>query len=421
MKITRRQFVKGGAAAFTLTYAAPEILTDVAQAQGGTSRNLVILNLSGGNDSLSMLVPYNDASYYARRPNIAIPAANVLQVGTDSSRVPLGLHPRLTGLKQVFDRGALALIQRTGYPNQSRSHFLGTDIWSSADPTNPASNGWVGRYLDSLPSPVDALVGWNTTRDLPRVLQANKVSVPAIPNPATYAFSSPNTGAEAVAERAAALRINSHVPVDNPELAFVYANAQAAMNTLDRVATVASYNGTLTYPNTGLGQALKAVSGAMVRGIGTRVFYVTTGGFDTHSAQNPNQTNGSYFNLMATLNDALFAFYQDLTNQGLLSSTLVLSFSEFGRRISENGSNGTDHGAASVMLAMGGRVNGGLYGTAPNLNLDVNNPTLENSAGDVRFETDFRSVYARVIDSWLGADSRAILNADYRNAALTFV
>lgn len=421
MKITRRQFVKGGAAAFTLTYAAPEILTDVAQAQGGTSRNLVILNLSGGNDSLSMLVPYNDASYYARRPNIAIPASNVLQVGTDSSRVALGLHPRLTGLKQVFDRGALALIQRTGYPNQSRSHFLGTDIWSSADPTNPASNGWVGRYLDSLPSPVDALVGWNTTRDLPRVMQANRVSVPAIPNPATYAFSSPNTGVEAVAERAAALRINSHVPVDNPELAFVYANAQAAMNTLDRVATVASYNGTVTYPNTGLGQALKAVSGAMVRGIGTRVFYVTTGGFDTHSAQNPNQTNGSYFNLMATLNDALFAFYQDLTNQGLLSSTLVLSFSEFGRRISENGSNGTDHGAASVMLAMGGRVNGGLYGTAPNLNLDPNNPTLENSAGDVRFETDFRSVYARVIDSWLGADSRAILNADYRNAALTFV
>lgn len=421
MKITRRQFVKGGVAAFTLTYAAPEILTDVAQAQGSTSRNLVILYLSGGNDSLSMVVPYNDSNYYARRPNIAIPASNVLQVGTDSSRVALGLHPRLTGLKQVFDRGSLALIQRTGYANQSRSHFLGTDIWSSADPTNPASNGWVGRYLDSLPSPVDALVGWNTTRDLPRVLQSNRVSVPAIPNPATYAFASPNAGAEAAAERAAALRINSHIPVDNPELAFVYANAQAAMNTLDRVATVASYNGTVTYPNTGLGQALKAVSGAMVRGIGTRVFYVTTGGFDTHSAQNPNQTNGSYFNLMATLNDALFAFYQDLTNQGLLSSTLVLSFSEFGRRISENGSNGTDHGAASVMLAMGGRVNGGLYGTAPNLSLDPSNPTLENSAGDVRYETDFRAVYARVIDSWLGADSRAILNADYRNPSLTFV
>jgi uncharacterized protein (DUF1501 family) len=422
MKITRRQFFKGGVAAFTVTYAAPQVLSEVALAQGATSRNLVVLYLSGGNDALSMLIPYNDPFYYSRRPNIAIPAGNVLQVGTDSSKVTLGLNPRLTGLKQIFDRGQLALIQRTGYANQSRSHFLGTDIWSSADPANPSGTGWVGRYLDSLPSPVDALVGWNTTRDLPHVLQSNKVSVPAIPSPATYAFASPNTGAEATAERAAALRINSHVPVDNPELAFVYSNAQAAMNTLDRVATVASYNGTVTYPNTGLGQALRAVAGAMVRGIGTRVFYVTTGGFDTHSQQNPNQANGSYMTLMATLNDALFAFHADLTNQALLASTLVLSFSEFGRRISENGSNGTDHGAASVMLAMGGRVNGGLYGTAPNLNTDANNnPTLENNAADVRFETDFRSVYARVIDSWLGADSRTILNGDFRNAGLTFV
>lgn len=421
MKISRRQFVKGGVAAFTVTYAAPQVLSDLAFAQGATSRNLVILYLSGGNDALSMLVPYNDQFYYSRRPNIAIPAGSVLQVGSDSSKVVLGLHPRLTGLKQIFDRGQLAMIQRTGYQNQSRSHFLGTDIWSTADPANPTSNGWIGRYLDSLPSPVDALVGWNTTRDLPRVLQSNKVSVPAIPSPATYAFASPNSGAEAVAERAAAVRINSHVPVNQPELAFVYSNAQAAMSTLDRVATVASYNGTATYPNTGLGQALKAVAGAMVRGIGTRVFYVTTGGFDTHSAQNPNQNNGSYFTLMATLNDALLAFYTDLTNQSLLGNTLVLSFSEFGRRISENGSNGTDHGAASVMLAMGGRVNGGLYGTAPNLNTDVNNPTLENNAGDVRFETDFRSVYARVIDSWLGADSRTILNGDFRNPGLTFI
>ena len=421
MKITRRQFFKGGVAAFTVTYAAPQILTELASAQGATSRNLVVLYLSGGNDALSMLVPYNDPFYYSRRPTIAIPAGTVLQVGTDSSRVALGLHPRLTGLKQVFDRGQLALIQRSGYPNQSRSHFQGTDIWSSADPVNPASNGWVGRYLDSLPSPVDVLVGWNTTRDLPRVLQSNKVAVPAIPSPATYAFARPNTGAEAAAERAAAIRINSHLPVDQPELAFVYSNAQAAMSTLDRVATVATYNGTVTYPNTGLGQALKAVAGSMIRGIGTRVFYVTTGGFDTHSAQNPNQNNGSYFNLMATMNDALFAFYTDLTNQALLSNTLVLSFSEFGRRISENGSSGTDHGSASVMLAMGGGVRGGLYGTAPNLNTDVSNPTLENAAGDVKFETDFRSVYARVLDSWLGADSRAILNGDFRNAGLTFI
>src|SRR5437764_13913401 len=327
-----------------------------------------------------MLIPYNDPFYYSRRPTLAVPAGQVLQIGSDRSSVALGLHPRLAGLKQSFDQGRLALIQRTGYENQSRSHFLGTDIWSTADPNNSQALGWVGRYLDSLPSPVDPLVGWNTTAALPHVLAA-RTAVPAIANPATYAFVSPNAGAEAVAERNRALRIASHVPVDRPELAFVYGSTQAAMATLDRVATVAQYAPSVTYPNTGFGQALRAVAGAMNKGIGTRVFYVTTGGFDTHSAQNVNAVNGAYYNLMATLNDGLLAFYTDLKNQGLLDDTLVLSFSEFGRRITENGSGGTDHGAASVMLAMGGRVNGGLYGTAPSLANDPKNPTPENNAG----------------------------------------
>ena len=421
MKVTRRQFVKGGIAAFTVTYAAPEFLSDVAFAQSGHVRNLVVLNMSGGNDSLSMLAPYNDPFYYSRRPTIAIPAGQILQVGTDSSKVALGLHPRLTGLKSIFDQGKLALIQRTGYPNQSRSHFLGTDIWSTADPNNSTEFGWVGRYLDSLPSPVDPLVGWNTTSSLPHVIQG-KTAVPAIASPSGYAFSSPNTGAEASAERSTAVRIASHVPVDRPELAFVYGTSQDALATLDRVATVATYTGTATYAaNNGFAQALKAVAGAMVRGIGTKVFYVTTGGFDTHSSQNVNATGGAYYNLMGTLNDGLLAFYTDLKNQGLLDDTLILSFSEFGRRITENGSNGTDHGDASVMLAMGGKVNGGLYGTAPNLNLDPKNPTLENSAGDVTFETGFRSVYAQVIDNWLGTDSTKLLNGNFRKSGIGFI
>ena len=156
----------------------------------------------------------------------------------------------------------------------------------------------------------------------------------------------------------------------------------------------------------------------MTKSIGTRVFYVTTGGFDTHSAQNVNATNGAYYNLMATMNDGLLAFYNDLKAQGLLDDTLVLSFSEFGRRISENGSGGTDHGSASVMMAMGGKVNGGLYGTAPNLNTDPANPTLENSAGDVKYETDFRSVYAQVLDGWLGTDSTKLLGGNFRKSGL---
>jgi len=202
----------------------------------------------------------------------------------------------------------------------------------------------------------------------------------------------------------------------------VYSSAEAAMATLDRVATVANYASTAIYPATnGLALALKAVAGAMNRGVGTRVFYVTTGGYDTHSGQNVNQTNGSYYNLMATLNDGLLAFYNDLRNEGLLQDTLLVTFSEFGRRISENGSQGTDHGAASAMLVMGGRVNGGLYGTAPNLNTDPKNPTLENTAGDVTYETDFRSVYAQIIDNWLGANSQALLGGDFRKPSLSFI
>jgi uncharacterized protein (DUF1501 family) len=420
MKVTRRQFVKGGVAAFTVTFAAPEFLSDLARAQGSRGRNLVVLYLSGGNDALSMLIPYNDPFYTSRRPSIAVPAGQVLQIGTDASRAALGLHPRLTGLKQIFDQGRLALIQRTGYENQSRSHFLGTDIWSTADPANSQGLGWVGRYLDSLPSPVDPLIGWNTTGSLPRVLTA-RTAVPAIANAAGYSFSSPNAGAEAAAERETALRISSHVPVDRPELAFVYESSRAAMATLDRVASVATYRPTPAYPNTGFAQALQAVAGAMTRSIGTRVFYVTTGGFDTHAAQNVNAVGGAYYNLMATLNDGLTAFYNDLKNQGLLEDTLVLSFSEFGRRISENGSFGTDHGSASVMMAMGGRVNGGLYGTAPDLNPDPRNPTLENNAGDVRYETDFRSVYAQVLDGWLGTDSTRLLGGNFRKNGIGFI
>ncbi len=414
MSITRREFVRGGITAFTLSFAAPAFISDLARAQGRSRRNLVVLYLSGGNDALSTVIPYTDAQYYARRPTLAVPAAQVLQIGTDRGGTPVGLNPRLTGLKSIFDAGRLAIIQRTGYQNSSRSHFQGTDIWSTANPSSPQGTGWLGRYLDTLPSPVDPLTAWSTTRDTPRTLQSRTVGVPSIPSVTGYAFASPNGGSDAVYARTSAVRISSHVPVDKPHLAFVNGTAQAAFATLDRVTQVSTYAPSVTYPNDGFSQALRMIAGAMVKGIGTRVFWVQTGGYDTHSAQNPNLQNGSYNLLMNTLNNGLFAFYRDLLNQGLLADTLVLQFSEFGRRITENGSQGTDHGAAGIMFAMGGGVRGGLYGTAPNLRSTPDNPTLENNGSDVHYETDFRSVYARVIDAWLGADSTAILGADFR-------
>jgi uncharacterized protein (DUF1501 family) len=415
---TRREFIRNGVAAFTFSFAAPAFLSDLALAQGSNRRNLVVLYLSGGNDTLSMVVPYNDAQYYARRPVLGIPASNLLLIGSDQAGNALGLNPRLSGLKTIFESGRLALIQRTGYANSSRSHFQGTDIWSTANVTNTQGAGWLGRYLDTLPSPVDPLVGWSTSRDVPHLLQANKVGIAAIPSVAGYSFTSPNgTGAEQQFALQSATRIASHVPVDMPHLAFVNGTAQQAFETLDRVRQVGSYVPEVNYPTNGLGQALQAVAGAMVTGVGTRVFFVQTGGYDTHSGQNTNQANGAYSQLMTTLNDGLLAFYNDLTRQGLFGDTVVLQFSEFGRRINENASAGTDHGAASVMFVMGGSVRGGIYGTAPNLRISADNPTLENNGQDVHYETDFRSVYAKVIDSWLGGNSVQVLGADFRGGA----
>ncbi len=415
-RTTRRDFIRDGVAAFTVSFAAPAFLCDAALAQGAASRNLVVIYLSGGNDALSTVVPYTDPFYYSRRPAIGVPAGQVLQIGSDSAGRALGLHPRLTGLHSIFNEGRLAVVQRAGYQNSSRSHFEGTDIWGSANPSSPSSLGWLGRYLDTMPSPVDPLIAWNTTRETPRALVASDVGVPAIPDARTYSFSSPNSAAEAARERSAATRMASGQTPGRSHLSFVNGTAQAAFSTLDRVASVVSYTSTVTYPTNGFATALRTVAGAMVRGIGTRVFWVSTGGFDTHSGQG-NAGGGAYANLMGTLGDGVNAFYTDLRNQGLLNNTLILQFSEFGRRVAENGSAGTDHGAGGVMMALGGSVRGGLYGTAPDLNPDPSNPTLEGNGADVRYETDFRAVYAKVLDSWLGVDSRSILGGDFRAQA----
>jgi uncharacterized protein (DUF1501 family) len=414
MKITRRDFIRDGVAAFTVSFAAPAFLNDLALAQGARPRSIVVVYLGGGNDALNTVIPYQDPFYYSRRPAIAVPAGQVLQIGSDSAGRVLGLHPRLGGLRTIFDEGRLAIVQRTGYQNSSRSHFEGTDVLGTAVPGQPSGLGWLGRYLDTLPSPVDSLVGWNTTRETPRALVARNVAVPAIPDARTYALASPNGTAEALNERTAATRL-ADLGSSMPHLSFVQGSVRGALSTLDRVASVNSYAPSVTYANNGFAQALRTVAGSMVRGIGTRVFWVQTGGFDTHSNQG-NAGGGGYANLMGTVGDSLAAFYNDLRNQGLLNDTLILQFSEFGRRISENGSQGTDHGAAGTMMAIGGGVRGGIYGTAADLNPN-GNPTLENNNADVRFETDFRSVYARVLDSWLGADSVSILGGDYRATA----
>ncbi|HOQ58997.1 MAG TPA: DUF1501 domain-containing protein [Vicinamibacterales bacterium] len=416
MAMTRRDFLRHGAGAFTVGLAGPAVLADLARAQGSGRRALVVCFFAGGNDALSTLVPYTDPYYYSRRPSIAVAAGDALQVGSDSSGVSLGLHPGLPALRAIFNEGRLAIVQRTGYANSTRSHFLGTDVWGSANPASPQSHGWLGRYLDTLPQPVDPLAAWDAVREIPRALTSDHVPVPAIPSASGYVFSAVNGGAEAARERVFAERLASRDASDRPHLAFVNAGIDAAMNTLDKVALVAKYAPAAVYPSTPTGTTLKTVAGALVKGVGTRVFWVQLGGFDTHAAQ-----AATYPRLMTEFNDAVVAFYADLRAQGLWGDVLLMTFSEFGRRAYENGSAGTDHGAAGLMFAAGGAVRGGLYGTAASLNPAPDNPALENSGGDVGYETDFRSVYARVIDHWLGGDSVSILQGDFRRPGLAFV
>lgn len=419
MKRTRREFLKSGLATFTVGFFAPALLAELAHAQGTPDRNLVVVYLDGGVDGLSMLVPYKDPFYFSRRPTLSLSEASVLPIGSDTAGTPLGLHPRLMGLRSIFEQGKLAILQRVGYPNSSRSHFAGTDIWSTADPNATTRFGWLGRYLDTLPAPLDPLAAWNTTRALPRTLLAPLYQTPSIPNLAAYSFQTAGRNQEAALERAYAERISSHVPVNRPHVAFVQKTMSEALATVDRVQTVGTYRPAVTYPDTGFGKALEMVAGAIVKNIGTKVFFVRTGGFDTHSQQQTRQ--GHFFNLMAMVDDGLTAFYHDLAKQGKLNDTLLLEFSEFGRRIDENASAGTDHGAASNLLLLGGTVRGGLYGTAPSLNPLPDNPTLESNGRDVRHEIDFRSVYAAVADQWLQTDSVALLGGNFRNPKLTFL
>jgi uncharacterized protein (DUF1501 family) len=257
-------------------------------------------------------------------------------------------------------------------------------------------------------------------------------------DPAAYASFHPWQEADAVAALAARLpRAEPDRPFINavtrslrwlrrqqpampaPDLAFINSVTRDALATIPRIATVAPRKPTTSYPDTQLGSALQLVAAAIASDVGTKVFWVQAAGYDTHAAQGTLQ--GSYAKLMTALNDALLAFYSDLRNQGLLDKTLILQFSEFGRRVDENASQGTDHGAAGLMVALGGAVRGGIYGTAANLADTGENPDLENEGRDVTHETDFRAVYARVLDHWLGADSVPILQGDYRSAAVGFV
>jgi uncharacterized protein (DUF1501 family) len=363
---------------------------------GSADRCLILINLAGGNDGLNCVVPHGDQQYYRLRPALAIPQNDVLAIDAN-----VGLNPGMRSIKALYDKGMVAIVQGVGYPNPDHSHFRSTEIWQTASPDRYEHTGWLGRYFDEAAlSRENLFSGVAVSKVLPEVLVSDRTDIPAIPALSTYAMAADRN---AVARKAFWDDTRDrHVPFESPYLAHVMeieANAQRSSEELPKL--VAGYTTKAAYPATPLGQSLSLAAQIVGSNLGTKAIYVEHGSFDTHVNQAATQNR-----LLMQFSNAIGAFYEDLAAHGNDQRVLTLTFSEFGRRIDENGSRGTDHGEASPLFLIGGGVKGGLYGALPDLS--------DTNMGNVRYTIDFRSVYATVLERWLGRPSATVLNGAFQ-------
>jgi uncharacterized protein (DUF1501 family) len=380
--IDRRSFLKG-ALAFPAAAALPGLFARAAWAAGPGDNVLVLVRLDGGNDGLNTVVPYADDLYHRARPGIGVRDPVKLD-----ERV--GLHPALGALRAAWDQGALAVVQGVGYPNSSRSHFTSTDIWHTAFTTTPERwSGWAGRALDRMDEgEVPALQ--LDPAPLSLAITGERVVVPAVADAESFRVRGNKELLAALVAR----------PRDGATAEQVRKAGATAYKTAERLEKALGSGDPAGYPDTDLARRLWQIARLVEGGLPARVYAVRLGGFDTHSRQ-----ANAHLLLLKTLGDALGAFQADLKAKGLDKRVLAMTYSEFGRRVEENRSLGTDHGTAAPLFVLGGAVKGGLKGAHPSL--------ADLDEGDLRHHTDFRQVYATVLDRWLNADSRAVLGAAY--------
>lgn len=422
---TRRQFLRtsvlGGAMAWTVPaflertfFALDAQAADsaIATATGKDSPILVVLQLAGGNDGLNTLVPFADDAYRRLRPALALPADGVLKLDDAS-----GFHPALRSLRGLYDDGHMAIVEGVGYPNPNRSHFRSTEIWQTAvDADETSRTGWLGRYFDACCEGADPAVGVNIGGQTPQAFAA--------PTPRGISFARPEQfrfDTAGMADREAAedlFREMNDLPdggndggsigmlagpsdAGGDTLDFLKRTALDAQVSSDRVLEITRrVKSAVSYPGGNLANSLSLVARLIGGGMPTRVYYVGQGGYDTHGNQ-----LGTHQRLLGELDAALGAFCADLKAQGNFGRVTLMTFSEFGRRVAENGSGGTDHGAAAPLFVMGGSVKPGRYGKAPTLG------TLKD--GDLVHSVDFRSVYATVLENWLRAPSEKVLGRKF--------
>lgn len=410
---TRHAFISHSLGVAVLGGTIPSFLSAAADAQtlptlGATidpGNVLLVIQMGGGNDGLNTVVPYSDDAYHRVRPTIGVAQASVIRIDDR-----IGLNPALAGLDDLYKEGRVAIVQGVGYPNPNRSHFEATQIWETASPDHAATNGWLGRYLDATvpphagpgsdPAQFFAAVALGDT--IPTALIAQHVDVPAIGALNTYGL---NTGKDTASKQTAGVLYDGAKPGQSPYLAMIEATARNAMHGGDVLrAKIADYKPAVTYPKDPFGQQLQLAAQIVGSNVGTRVIFVSIGSFDTHAGQRAQQDR-----LLGYLGNGLRAFYQDLAAHQLADRVLAMTFSEFGRRVAQNASNGTDHGTAMPLFIVGGKVKGGVYGTHPSLT-DLDN-------GDLRHALDFRSVYATVLERWLGRSPQGIIAGSYDTVA----
>ena len=367
-------------------------------ANGNGNKNVVVLQLSGGNDALNTVIPYADQNYYDNRQYLGIPENEVLHLDDR-----LGLNPAMGPIKSLWDEGKVAVINGIGYPSPNRSHFRSMDVWHTAEPNDIAPEGWLGQAVRDLdPKGENVVTGVNFGRGLPRAMYAKDVPVASVGNLDTYGLM-PDIKDERA--RAIALEAFSQIYGGSGKDTISQFISQVGMDALkgaDILRTApAAYSSSIEYADNPIAENMKNIAQVMFADVGTRIFYTQHGSFDTHANE-----LASHAKLWNDVSSAVADFMDDLKEHGKDKDTVVLMFSEFGRRIRDNGA-GTDHGSGGVAFVIGGDVNGGFYGDFPSLRDE------DQLEGDMHFNNDFRLTYSTILDRWLGLDPVSITNGNF--------
>ncbi|MBY0523684.1 MAG: DUF1501 domain-containing protein [Gemmataceae bacterium] len=410
--LTRRQFLTRslqGASLLSVGTVVPEFLVNTAlAAEAGKDNILVVLEMAGGNDGLNTVIPHADDVYHKMRPTLRYTKDQVVKV--DDS---IGLHPSLRGLGGLLEKGQLAIVQGVGYPNPDRSHFESMDIWQSGEVGRKLSGtGWLARGVDNLKDGKGGIPAMQVGPEkLPLALQGASGGVLSFNNKHQYRLNLAGTEEGRVPARKKLLDDLARLePGDKGGLQQFVQRRQlqtySHLEKLEEILREGANNNEFEFIDGqfqrgfGLNSRLQLVARLITKGFGTRIFYVALDGFDTHSGQMEEHKK-----LLGLLDTAVTNFFNLLAPGGHDKRTVLMTFSEFGRRVGENGSKGTDHGSGSSLFVAGPAVKAGLVGKHPSLN--------DLDAGDLKFHTDFRRVYATLLDQWLGCDSKAVLGGEF--------